>query len=173
MNELEIMELMNDIEYGWVDKDKNIYLDTSEGFSSNYALQSPEEILKTKTGVCWDQVELERYYFSQTNIPFKTYFMCYYDNDRCPTHTFLIYEKNNNYYWFEHSWKKYIGIHESNDLKELLEDIRSKFIEMEVKDKFNKNNMMLYEYIKPSYGLSVEEFYKHCEAGLNINIDNL
>ena len=113
-NELEIMDLMNNIEYGWLDKDKNKHSFADESFSNNYILQSPNEVITNKIGVCWDQVELERYYFKENAWNIKTYFIVHYDGDKCPTHTFLTYEKNNKFYWFEHSWERFKGIHEYN-----------------------------------------------------------
>lgn len=62
-NEFEIMDLMKEIEYGWIDKDNKKHVLVDESYSDNYVLQSPKEIIKNKIGVCWDQVELERYYF--------------------------------------------------------------------------------------------------------------
>ena len=102
-NEFEIMDLMKDIEYGWIDKNNNKHSVVDETYSDNYILQSPNEVIKNKIGVCWDQVELERYYFKGNDWNVKTYFLVHYDGDKCPTHTFLTFEKNNKYYWFEHS----------------------------------------------------------------------
>ena len=64
----------------------------------------------------------------------KTYFIVHDDGDKCPTHTFSTYEKSNKYYWFEHLWKRFRGIHEYNFLKELLKDIKDKFIKYELCD---------------------------------------
>jgi len=173
MDKEKMMELMSIIEYGWVDKDNNKYDAVNELFSHKYILQSPKQIQESKIGVCWDQVELERYYFNNVQLPIKTYFLCHYDNDKCPTHTFLVYEVAKKFYWFEHSWEKYKGVHKYNTLKELLVDVRSKFIETELNNNYEKMNLILYEYIKPECGISVIEFYKHCESGINIDIDNL
>ena len=128
-NEFEIMEKMEQIQYGWVDKSHKIHKTVNNDFSESYRLQSPKEVIKSGFGVCWDQVELERYYFKGNNLNIKTYFLVYYDNDKCPSHTFLTFEKDGKYYWFEHSYKKYRGIHEYNSKKELLIDVReSRFI---------------------------------------------
>ena len=166
-NELEIMELMKDIEYGWIDKHNNKHNIVNDEYANNYILQSPNEVIKNKIGVCWDQVELERYYFKgYQNI--KTYFIVHYDNDKYPTHTFLTIQKDNKYYWFEHAWAKWKGIHEYPSLEELLRDIKEKFILDELKNNYNKNNLCLYEYKKPKSNITVEEYYKHCEQGKKI-----
>ena len=165
-----IIDELNKIEYGWIDKNKNIYKEVNNLFSDNYILQSPEQVIKNKVGVCWDQVELERYLFEKENIKFNTFFIVHYDNDKCPTHTFLIYEKNNKYYWFEHSWKVFKGIHEYKRELEALKDIKEKFIKNELNNKYNPMNLCIYKYSKPRYGISCLEFYKHCEKGENIII---
>ncbi len=172
-NEFEIMDLMENIEYGWVDKDNKKHVLVDETYSDNYILQSPKEIIKNKVGVCWDQVELERYYFKENDWNVKTYFLVHYDGDKCPTHTFLTFEKNNKYYWFEHSWERFKGIHEYKSLKELLFDIRDKFIKYELDNDYVVENLVLHEYQKPKYHISVQEFYNHCDYGTYINFEEL
>ena len=165
-----IIDELNKIEYGWLDKNNNIYKEVNNLFSDNYILQSPEQVIKNKIGVCWDQVELERKLFKKKNIKFNTYFIVHYDNDKCPTHTFLIYKENNKYYWFEHSWKVFKGIHEYESELEALKDIKEKFVKYELNSKYNPTNLCIYKYNKPKYGISCLEFYKHCEKGENIII---
>lgn len=67
----EIMNLMENIEYGFLDKNNhNIFLGENIGkrFNQEYHLMSPQELLQKKVGVCWDQVELERNLFTENNI---------------------------------------------------------------------------------------------------------
>lgn len=170
-NEFEVMNLMEDVEYGWMDKNRKIHNNIDDSYLDNYILQSPKEVIKNKVGVCWDQVELERYYFKSNDYNVKTYFIVYYDNDRCPTHTFLTFKKDNKYYWFEHSWERFKGIHEYKTLKELLLDVQSKFIKCEINTKFNKNNLCIYNYSKPKEHINILDFYKYCESGINISPD--
>lgn len=66
------MNIMNDIKYGYLDINGNIHYVIDEDFDSKYKLQSPNETLNNKVGVCWGQVELERYLFEKENIEFKT-----------------------------------------------------------------------------------------------------
>ena len=169
-NEFEIMNLMENIEYGCIDKNNNKYNVVDESYSDNYILQDPKEIIKNKIGVCWDQVELERYYFKGNDWNIKSYFIVHYDNDKCPTHTFLTFEKNNKYYWFEHAWERFRGIHEYQTQKELLFDVKNKFIKYELNNNYEKNNLIIYNYKKPKYHLNTQEFYRHCESGHHISI---
>ncbi|MDD2434828.1 MAG: hypothetical protein PHO63_01085 [Bacilli bacterium] len=167
----EIFELFNEIEYGWVDKDNKKHIVDYDTFFDKYKLQSPDELQESRIGVCWDQVELERYYFNNSGIDVKTYYMVYYDNAKCPTHTFLTYKLDHKVYWFEHSWDRHKGIHEYNNLKELLVDVRKKFIVDQLSEDICYDNLYIYEYTKPRYGMSVEEYCKHCESGSEVKND--
>lgn len=171
--DFEIMELMENIEYGWIDLQNQRYNFVNERFSQEYFLQSPKETRKNKIGICWDQVELERYYFKSNPWNIKTYFIVHYDSDKCPTHTFLTYEKDNKYYWFEHSWEQFRGIHEYDSESDLLLDVRNKFIKYELNNQYINENLKLYEYKKPKYHISVQEFYNHCKNGKYIDFNNL
>ena len=172
-NEFEIMNLMKDIEYGWLDKKSRLRKIVDASYSDNYILQSPKEVIENKIGVCWDQVELERYYFKGSDWNIKTFFLVYYDNENCPTHTFLTFEKNNKYYWFEHAWEIVRGIHEYKTLKDLLLDVKDKFIKEELHNTYEKDKLALHEYKKPKYHSKTEEFYKHCECGKQIDFKSL
>ena len=77
------MDIMNDIKYGYLDINGNIHYVIDKDFGSLYKLQSPGETLNNKVGVCWDQVELERYLFDKKNIKFNTYFIVYYSDNIC------------------------------------------------------------------------------------------
>lgn len=94
----QLLDFMGDIEY-------DNFEDEEE-----YMVQTVEELLDSRRGVCYDQVELEREvlggydpetYFSYKALPIE-------DN---PTHTFLIYREGDEYFWFENSWAEYRGIH--------------------------------------------------------------
>jgi Transglutaminase-like domain. len=164
----EIEKKMKDIKYGYVDIDSNIR--TDEDYSL-YKLQTPKELLDSKHGICWDQVELERYFLKEYQT--KTYFMVYYGTKRCPSHTFIVIEYDNKYYWYEHSWNKYKGIHEYDNLDELLKDVSIKQIN-DIKNtgikNFNIKQFCVYEYLTPKFGINGNKFYKHCEKGKNIII---
>lgn len=163
MIEEKIMKIMNKINYGVPDEEnKNLLeiMDDSIVFNKYYKLQTPEELLKSKLGVCWDQVELERYLFEQNNITVETYWICTYDKDNLPSHTFLTYEKNKKYYWFENSDYEHAGIHEYISKKELLNDVKEKFIKSHnVREDLTK----IYLYTTPPYHITCWDYYKYIE----------
>lgn len=170
----KIMSIMDTIEYGFKDNSGNniINVDSKkwdEQFGEFYYLQTPSELLESKCGVCWDQVELERQLFSEKNINLKTYFIYILDDNMLPSHTFLTFEFNNKIYWFEHSWYKYRGIHEYKNENELLKDITNKFIKDH--NEVSKNSKLyLYKYEKPKDHISCDDFYRYIETQTLIEI---
>lgn len=116
----EVMNLLSDIKYGYMNNAGNVCY-SFDTFDDDYVLQSYKDMLKTKTGVCFDQVELERHYLYNRDI--TSYFICYY-GEFLQSHTFLVVKENNKYIWFEHAWEKYRGIYEYNSLDELLNDLK-------------------------------------------------
>lgn len=156
----KIMDTMEKIEYGFLDENGNNIIDNNENiFNKIYHLMSPEELLNKKVGVCWDQVELERKLFDDKKIKTKTYFIYIDDKKYLPSHTFLTYYENDKIYWFEHSWYDQKGIHEYNNLNQLLNDVELKFKNYnEMEDNLQ---IHIYEYNKPNYNLSCEEFFNY------------
>ena len=131
-------------------------------------VQSGEEVLESKIGTCWDQVELERLWFEKNRYTIHTFFMWFEVNkeNSYPTHTFLIYENDNKYYWFENSFEAERGIHEFDSLDDAIECVKSKQI------KYTKNNfpdsslddmksLTVYEYSKPANHLGVDDYLNH------------
>ncbi len=169
----DVLPLMDKIEYGWVNLSHEKMYHLDDTFSSEYRLLSPKEVLSYQIGVCWDQVELERYYLQGNCFPIQTYFLVYYDGGRCPTHTFLTFQTEGKYYWMEHAWEKFRGLHSYDTLKELLVDVRNCFIASELHHEFEPNNLCLFSYKKPSFGITVLEFYQHCENGKRIDLDSM
>lgn len=169
-----VEDLYNDItniEYGWMDKYNNKnYKINREAIKDGYVLQSPQELYKNKIGICWDQVEFERYYLEEMKIPCYSY-MIYYDGEvKNRVHTFLTYKKNDKYYWFEHAWGNYKGLHEYNTEKEIFERVKQIFETEELEEGYQKERIYLYKYSKPSYGINYEKYITHCLNGEKIEI---
>ena len=160
----ELLEYMDIINYGFTFNNK-IYLD--KDFENNilkWKLSSPERLLKEKYGHCFDQVELEREWFTKHNYKVYTFYIMFllpYENPYT-THTFLVYEDNNKYYHFEHSDYYNRGIHEYNTLDELLDSEINNHLKSNQKDnKMTKeeiNSLVIYEYQKPPYNIGFLDF---------------
>lgn len=166
----DILNALEGIEYGWSDINNNTYQTLDKGFKKNYVLATPDEVLKNSLGTCYDIVELERAYFKQLGIKVNTYFMIYYESKKVYTHTFVVYEENEKFYWFEYSWNKVKGIHEYMSLYDLLKDVREKFKKHHNLKFMDVDYLCIYKYKKPKAHLGLKDLYKHCEAGENIII---
>ena len=140
-------------------------------------IQSPEMLMASKIGQCWEQAELARFLFESKNIPCKTYFI---DNNfgksgepwpNYQTHTFLVFTDNGKFYWFEHSWEPFAGIHEYNSLAELLADVRDKHIAFyEAERKIPAKDFRIREYENPKLPITGERFLWHCINSKQVEI---
>ncbi len=157
------------IEYGWVDDAGDRHMDLT-GFSDNYRLQSSEQLQESHLGVCWDQVELARKLFDDAGVKNRTFFIVHYDGDKCPTHTFILFEYDGKFYWHEHAWEIMRGLHEFDTFAQAISTIRDAFIEKMLHGEYDPQNLVIYEYEAAPAGLSCLEFYKHCEKGKQIHI---
>ena len=169
-NEEEIMNIMDTIQYGFVDNKKNIHNTVNNQIDDSYILQKPNEVLNNKIGICWDQVELERYLFRGNIFPTESYFLFYYSPTISFNHTFLVYQKENDFYWFEHSFEKYKGIHKYKSKNELFRDVIDKFILSHKSYNISSSELELFQFKKPKYHINHQEFVRHCTSSLEINI---
>lgn len=122
-----------------------------------YLIKTPQEVVNTHSAICYDKVEFERYFFTKLGYTFKTYFAYQkFPIDDNPTHTFLLFEENNSYYWFENSWEAYRAVHGKFDSYELaLQYVADKLIKSGWKsfyfrkyDLFDYKNMNIPEFGK-------------------------
>lgn len=173
----ELSEWMKCIQYGWIDKQGNINgtgdNDETQHLFDEYRLQSPRSLIKTKVGVCWDQVEFERMWFEAHNYPYAVIYVEVDDGDNNPTHTFLIYKnpgESNEVYWFENSWYEYRGIHPYSDLKSCLNDAISKVL-----SSFNTDGIKIIRKIRKAmpYKISCEEYYNKARNGFTIDLNDI
>lgn len=169
----ELLRFMEEnIVYGFISKDGKKYTDLdSKEYKDNWyneaIVQTGREVLNTKIGTCFDQVELERLWFKEHGYKFKTIFIWFalpYINSY-PTHSFLVYEENNKYYWFEHSFYTNKGIHEFDTLEELIEFVKSKLLDDVISrgigSKEDYDLLNYYEYEEIPNSLSIEEYLNH------------
>ena len=166
----ELLEYMGkNLEYGYVGKENNkIYSNSDPDFDINfdkeYFLQTPEQLLASGHGVCWDQVELEREWFSRKEYESKVYFLMFAKEEanNLPTHTFLVYRSGDKFYWFENSFGSQKGIHEYNDLESLIEGVKDRQFEYAKKERGatadDFNDIKICEYETPKFGCTTNEF---------------
>jgi len=155
--------IMRPIKYGYLTKDGRKIkasndFDDVEWYNS-YILQTPQEVINNKLGVCWDDVEFERAYCKKNDIPHSTFFIkTHYGDDS--NHTVLVFKtEDNKFYWFEHSWHDKRGIHGPFiNIKDIFITI-SKVITKDPPVRF-------YKYGKPQYGCNAIQFEKFATKNL-------
>lgn len=154
---------IKDINYGWHDKKGKVHEHLSEGnYQKNFKMQNIKEIKKSNYAVCWEMCELERNYFKKRKINYKTIFSILTEDKNFPCHTFLVFEYQKKWYWFEASWKGKKGIHEYNTLEEILDAIRNDYYDF-AKKEYDPKKVKFYEYKKPIISrMSCNLFYYHC-----------
>ncbi len=122
----ELMDFMDiNIEYGWLDKNKNKHINNLKGFRENYLISTIDEMLTTKVGTCIGQAKLIKAFFDRVGIENKLYCYRRYEKEdnfdkEVRMHCFVIYHKGNNWYHFEHSNSNKKGIHKYNSVEEIL-----------------------------------------------------
>lgn len=152
----------NEIEFGWIDQKGTRHESINDG--KTYYLQSPEELMISRLGICWDRAELYRDYFkSMTNLKYETYFLFYDDGQGCPSHSILVFYKDNKVYWFEPMFQNkvynYSGIREYDSITDLLNDFKNKWIEIAILNQFipedyNEDKLFIYRYDTPEYHIN-------------------
>ena len=101
----ELLKYMeNNITYGFVGNNNKVYIDQESNDWNDWydvcIVQNGNQVLESNVGICWDQVELERLWFSKHNYNFVTIFIWFsvdYKNNY-PTHSFLLFEEKINKY---------------------------------------------------------------------------
>jgi len=123
----ELMTYLNQyFEYGVVDKNgKKIFDSNSEAFqnacNNDWTLRPVLQILKDKIGHCYDQVEVERYWFDKHGYKTKTFWISAYQEEVENSgfcHTYLLFFENNMWKLFEHSDASNRGIFEFKSVDE-------------------------------------------------------
>ena len=119
----------------------------------NYFLKSPDDLVRLGKGVCWDQAELERAWFSKHGYESKVIYIQQF-NKECSTHSFLIYKDKDKWAWFEHSYSDHKGIHKG------YEHIRDCICDVYEKMYYDIGDYGFTAHLlkKPKFGMSVSEY---------------
>lgn len=92
----------------------------NKAFQKYYYVLSPKEFGRYEGGVCWDYVAYQADYFKKNypSLDYKVFYMMsiHEDPDDVPTHTFMLFKYENKWFWFESSWKPYMGIWEFSSI---------------------------------------------------------
>lgn len=164
--------------YGWLDRDGKRHLGVND--AESYYLQSPKELIENKIGICWDMTELYRAFFDiMTDLKIETYYIFYDDGKGCPSHSILVFYKNNKVYWFEPMFQSkynyYSNIHEYDTIDDLLIDLKKIWLrELKIKkiipENYQDENIFIYKYDIPKYHINGFEMRNHIDSSKLINI---
>lgn len=168
LNELKIKS-------GYKAKDGKIYQENEivdEVWTNNYVLQTPNEVLKSKVGVCWDFVEIYREWAKENKIDYKTFFI-EYNPTLIPnawdyaTHTILIYKSNNKLFWFDNAYQFPSKLNEYDNMEELIDDFVGKhaYSSSKALNEVEKYYLDVYQYDEPPFGLYPIEYVNFCRNG--------
>lgn len=105
---------------------RNRLIDTDDKGFDKYRMHIPNTYKPIKGGICWDYCIIETLWFHKNfpSISIETYYYeSFIDEETSPTHTFLTFYYNDEWYWFEASWKKYAGIYSFPSKKECLRHV--------------------------------------------------
>lgn len=139
-------------------------------------LSSPMNTLKLGYGQCFDQIELERDWFIRKGYPCMTFYITFLVEGvhSYPVHAYLAFKEHEKWYWFEHCDKANRGIHEYESLGDLITDQMSKHVSLT--EKFNPldedilNQLHIFEYKTPTYGINTKEFQSFVLSSYDVPI---
>lgn len=150
-NPQDLLKYMNSIEYDDTDI-LDWKLDNSFSKSKNWK------------GNCFSQVEFEREWFANNGYIFKTFFIWFQLDVENPylMHSYLVYEENDKYYYFENADKNNRGIHEFSSYLEAVEYQMKEHLKLNNKIAPLKKEVIeclyVYEFSKPELGIGIEEY---------------
>lgn len=151
--------------YKYVSKninDLSSYMKTNIKYSEFTKLKSAEEVERTGSGSCHDQVMYEMKKLRELGYKPKAQFVIEYDpksGQGGTTHSFVHFKNGNQTIWFENAWGGEEGVHKYSSLKEIKEVIRRKHKDGQFGDnnKFTKLEFSDFKPDKQKPGSSLQE----------------
>ena len=159
----ELLNTINEIQYGYLDKDNNIHIGDDEEWFFKYKLQSKEELLTNMVGNCYDVTELLRSCLEDT-YSVETFFMIItlpYKNNY-PTHSYLVYIDNNSYNLIENKFGLNEGIHKFKTREEVVRYQALSYLKF-LRDNYNltrdeEKYFVITSFDKPKSGISASTY---------------
>ncbi len=159
--------------FGW--RDRTGFIHPTVNDPESYVLQTPAELLFSRTGICWDVVELMRDWFAtMTDLPLQTYYIFYDDKAGCPSHTVLTFQHKGRTCWIEPPYfgaaLTFDGIHSYENETDFANAFQKYILRCFrafrfLPDIHNADNFHLYAYSKPPAHINGYEMRDHIETG--------
>lgn len=155
-------------QYGVIDNNGNKYYDSnSDEFQlicdTQWKLRSVNEMLKDGVGHCYDQVEIERDWFTKKGFEVKTFWIAAYQEEienSGFSHAYLIYKDSGEWKLFEHSDFSNRGIHifkSVNDAVKCQAEHQIEFAESCIKP-IKKYTTCIKLFNKPPVNVNMQEY---------------
>lgn len=160
-NPRDVLEFMkSNIQYGWLDYNKEEHINNMENFRRLYRISSVEETLEHGMGTCIEQVMLMKFLLDKIDIPNKIFCTRVYENEEFNSldsdvhmHCFILYYDNDGVHQIEHpNWKRK-GIHDYVSEEKAIYEISKIHEKMD-----NGKSRIVTEFYEAEPGLSFKEF---------------
>lgn len=157
-------EYVKSLQYGYQDKFGEIHIASDKDFAvKDYSFSSPEEIVKTNCGWCWDLAEFIKLYCTRHGIICRSYFMEYFSNELHQTHTqVFLYSQGKWSAAPDNCLGLIFGTPSFNELEDCVQWFLSLFtgyLMSVLKEKYDKENLLIKEYTCSfSAGISDDEY---------------
>ena len=159
------------IEYGWLDLNKEKHIMTMKDFRKLYRTVTIKDTIEAGLGVCIEQVHLMHYLFDKINIPNKMFCCRIYEPDDYNNyeeeehmHCFLLYYIDGDVYHIEHPNFNRTGIYKYSNEREAISSI----VEYYIKLRGGKESPTKEFYDVPA-GFTFQEFNAYIN---NLNTNN-
>ena len=129
-----IDEIMRQITFGMFDENGDEILSQDDYYELT-RIQSPEHTINSKKGNSVDQTNLIYWLAKDNGLKPDIYYIEYTNKENIsPSHMFVLFNHNDNVYWYENILKEEKGLHNFKDLPLCLDYIKSKFCPIEYAD---------------------------------------
>ena len=156
-----IVKSINDIKYGYVDKDNNIHTNIKLSFfKDNYKFISIDDIKDKKIGTCYEQTKYINYLLDLENIDYRTFFI-EIKNEKVDNHTFTVVEDNNKYYLLDATWLLQEYVYECDSLDEAIIKELKQFPKMFHLTGFDIKDVDIYEIDMIEKSLGYQELIEY------------
>lgn len=125
-DEFDLMNLMNEkLFYGWADINQKLHLNNLNEFKINYKIMSNELALNTGLATCIESANIINEYL--INIGYETKLLVdrivSLNNQVLKIHLIVLFEKDGNWFQFEHSNKEKRGIKLIKSIDEFIKEL--------------------------------------------------
>ena len=166
--------IISNLTYGFIGRNGKKYLHDDpkweEDWISQYYLQSPEELIKSKVGVCWDFSELARDWLKKQGFEVTSFIIVWKEGgpaENYPTHAFDVFVRDGKYCWSVMFFKEGADIETNDSLEGAKKTAKNYYMDM-IKKYYNGTDedvkqMLLVEVPKenqPKHGSSPIEYVK-------------